>query len=140
VTAESDDGELEQYEVLFDYGLVVTRNMQKVLQKFVPPDPPQVAVLRQISSVPEIDTTLVPTQFIEDAPAMAFIRRDYQNYYFDLGQDLLAGEQVEVRWSDASWGTAGGANLITRVGTRTFSVKRKQRDMTIYAKIVKPQS
>lgn len=137
-TAESDDGTLEQFEVLFEYGLVVTKQMQKVLLKFAIPDPPQVAVLRQISNVPAVDTSLIGTNFIEDAPVMAFYDRDFQNYYIDIGQNLLAGEQVEVRYSDASWGNPGGANLIGRFGTRTFSLKRKQRDFTFYAKLVRP--
>jgi hypothetical protein len=137
-TAESDDGTQEQFETAIAFGFVVSRQMQKVLAQFIPPDPPAVAVLRQISSVPPIDTSLVNVQFIEDAPAVAFYDRDYANYYFDLGQDLLAGEQVEVRYSDASWGTPGGANLVGRFSNRQFSVKRKKRDMALYVKIVTP--
>lgn len=136
VLAENDNGSLEQFEVDISYGLVLTREMSKILTKFSIPDPPSVAVQRQITNVPEIDTTLVGTQFIEDAPNFALADYDTANFYYDIGQNLLSGEQVEVRFSDASWGQTGGANFIGRFNARTFSLPRKIRDQTVYAKIV----
>jgi hypothetical protein len=136
VVAENDGGTLEQYEVNLSFGLVVTREMAKILPKFSPPDPVGVAVARQISNIPSIDTTQVGTQFIEDAPNLALVDYDTAKFYYDIGQALGAGEMVEVRYSDASWGKDGGVNFIGRFSTRTFSLPRTSNDQTVYAKLV----
>jgi hypothetical protein len=136
VTAESDDGTLEQFEINFDYGLVVTREMAKVLNRFRRVDPPGVAVLRQVFNVPPIDTALIGLNFIEDVTNISLVDRDAGFLYFDAGQDLLSGQMLECRYSDASWGQTAGVNLIGRFSTRKFAIARKRRDLFFYTKLI----
>lgn len=137
VRAQSDNGALEQFEHAFDYGPVVTRRMDKLLRQFDVPDPPEVAVLRQISNPTAVDTLDVATRFIDDLTSVALIDRDISLFYFDAGIDLADGDFVEVRYSDFSWGQTAGANFVGRYNTRLFSTPRKRRDSTFFFKLVR---
>jgi hypothetical protein len=134
--AESDNGTVENFEVNFDYGLVVTREMEKVLNRFSRVDPPGVAVMRQVTSIPPVDTALVGLNFIGDVTNVTLVDRDAGNLYFDAGQNLTSGQQLEVRYSDASWGQTAGVNLIGRFSTRIFAIARKRRDLFFYVKLI----
>jgi Right handed beta helix region len=135
-----DDGSgpvgAELYRHKLSFGEIPTRNLERTLTKLSKRTaPPDEAVISQTLDVASVDTTNVATQFIADITVMRMTGFDPTNFYFDIGMDLGAGQVVEVRWSDDTWGQAGGANLIGRFSSRHFFLNRIRRDQWMYARL-----
>ena len=132
----TDEG-AEMFRHQFQFGEITTRNLERTLNKLMKrQSPAEEAVIQQTIDVQSVDTTQIAEMFIGDVTGMFLTGFDPTNFYFDIGQDLLAGQSIEVRWSDTTWGQSGGANLIGRFTNRQFSLARKRRDQWAYAKLI----
>lgn len=110
-----------QYVHKLSFGELVTRRMDKILQRFTPKPPaPETLVYNPTAAtITGIDTNAIPTQFVDDLPDVKLIGRMSTGspvllqYAIDAGRVLTSGQFYEVRWSDANWGQDGN-NLIGR--------------------------
>lgn len=87
--------------------------------------------------VPPVDVKAVGTNYASDITKPLVSAWDDNNVYVDLNQSLPAnGLNFEYRYSDDSWGSDAGRNLLTRTTAQTLTLPRSLRGRRIYARQV----
>lgn len=128
VTCDSGSPATTQFLHKLSYGSLATRRMDQILQRFAkkPPAPELLSYNPSATTIPGVDTTLIPTQFVVDLPDVKLLgiisvgSPAKLQYSLDTNFTLGANQFYEVRWSDANWGQ-DGVNLIGRFIGSSFA-------------------